>query len=98
MSKVEILELWQEGMKQVDIADKLGVGESYVSQVLAPHKLKPFNLSNVSPEIKRLFERLNRNLEKIWGYNNKTGKEKNRPKYRNLWEDWESFSEWFKTQ
>jgi len=34
-------------------------------------------------------------VEKTWGFDNKQGREKGRPKYRNLYEDWQSFSEWF---
>jgi hypothetical protein len=45
----------------------------------------------IHPEIKRLFERICRNIKKTWGFDNKQGKEKGIPKYRNLWEDWESF-------
>ncbi|KKN30018.1 hypothetical protein LCGC14_0838350 [marine sediment metagenome] len=49
----------------------------------------------VPQEIKRLLERINRNLDKTWGYDNKMGKEKGKPKYRNLWEDWNALKEWF---
>ena len=97
MSKVsEIIEMYERGIKQVEIARKLEVGESYVSQVLDPIKNPTLPLDLLVPrEIKRLFERLDRNVEKTWGFDNKQGREKHRPKYRNLYEDWESFKEWF---
>ena len=41
MSKTDIIvEKWKNGEKQVDIAKDLGVGESYISHVLAPLKSK----------------------------------------------------------
>lgn len=41
MSKADkIVEKWRSGEKQVDIAKALGVGESYISHVLAPLKEK----------------------------------------------------------
>lgn len=95
MSKVEIIEKWKQGMKQVDIAKDLRVGESYVSQILAPFKSIPIPTTLVPPEVKRIFDRISRNLDKTWGMDNKMGKEKGRPKYRNLWEDFLFFKEWF---
>lgn len=97
MSKVdEIIEKWKKGEKQVDIARELQIGESYVSQVLGPLKNPVLPVETFVPrEIKRLFDRLSRNVDKAWGYDNKQGREKGRPKYRNLYEDWESFKEWF---
>jgi len=91
----EIIKKWNEGIKQIDIARDLQIGESYVSQVL-DHLKNPITLPDMVPrEIKRLFDRINRNVEKTWGFDNKQGREKHRPKYRNLYEDWESFKEWF---
>lgn len=97
MSKVpEIIERFENGEKQVDIARALKIGESYVSQVLDPIKNPVIPLELLIPrEIKRLFDRIDRNVEKTWGFDNKQGREKHRPKYRNLYEDWESFKEWF---
>lgn len=41
MSKADIImEKWKNGERQVDIAKDLGVGESYISHVLAPLKSK----------------------------------------------------------
>jgi len=95
MSKVdEIVKRWKDGEKQVDIAMSLGIGESYVSQVLGPLKNPTPIRTFVPREIKRLFDRINRNVEKTWGFDNKQGREKHKPKYRNLYEDWEAFKEW----
>lgn len=95
MSKVdEIKRRWENGEKQVEIARALEIGESYVSQVLGPLKNPVFIPDFVPREIKRLFDRINRNVEKTWGFDNKQGREKHKPKYRNLYEDWESFKEW----
>lgn len=98
MSKAdEIKEKWINGEKQIDIATILNVSEAYVSKVLAPLK-NPNPITPVIPDyIKKILERVHRNLDKTWGYDNKTGKEKKRPKYRNLWEDWEFFKEFFET-
>ena len=58
----------------------------------------------VSREIKRLFQRIDRNLDKTWGLDNNFQGRKDKesehfghdkPKYRNLWEDWKSFRDWF---
>ena len=96
MSKVdEIRRRWENGEKQVEIARALEIGESYVSQVLGPLKNPVFIPDIVPREIKRLFDRVDRNVEKLWGFDNKQGREKHKPKYRNLYEDWESFKEWF---
>ena len=39
MSKIEeIIRLWKEGKKQVEIANEFDVTEAYVSQILAPEK------------------------------------------------------------
>lgn len=93
----KIIKMWKEGSKQVEIAKKLGVGAPYVSMVLDHLKnpIPPAVGTYVPREIIRLFDRLSRNIEKTWGFDNKQGREKGVPKYRNLYEDWESFSEWF---
>ena len=93
----KIIKMWKEGSKQVEIAKKLGVGAPYVSMVLDHLKnpiLQPVGIF-VPREIERLFDRINRNVEKTWGFDNKQGREKHKPKYRNLYEDWESLKEWF---
>ncbi len=97
MSKVDdIIKRWKKGEKQVDIARELQIGESYVSQVLGPLKNPSIPPGTFVPrEIIRLFERISRNVDSTWGYENKQGRERGKPKYRNLFEDWESFKEWF---
>lgn len=40
MSIAEIVEKWKAGAKQVDIAKEFDVSEAYISQVLAPFKIK----------------------------------------------------------
>ena len=94
---VKIIKMWKEGAKQIEIAKKLGIGAPYVSMVLDHLKnpTPPPVGTYVPREIIRLFDRLSRNVEKTWGFDNKQGREKGRPKYRNLYEDWQSFSEWF---
>lgn len=49
----------------------------------------------VSDTIKDIFNNIHENLDKVWGYDNTTGKERGKPKYRNLRRDWNRFKEWF---
>lgn len=95
MTTINIIERWKKGDKQRDIANDLGVSEQYISQVLAPFKKEkegdlPEVIMSIPWEIKRLIERVHENLSKAWGFDNKMGREKHRPKYKNLWEDWKT--------
>lgn len=52
----------------------------------------------VSEEIKDIFRNIHENADKVWGFDNTTGKEKGKPKYKNVWRDWTRFKEWFERE
>lgn len=79
------------------IRKKIGKKTSIPNQATTPRII--VKKIEVSDEIKRLFLRIHKNLDKAWGldnnYQNRKEKKHNIPKYRNLWEDWDTFKGWF---
>lgn len=81
----DIVQKWENGIKQKDIAKELGVSEAYISQVLAPFK-NPTNIndlifSNIPEEVQIAWDQIAHSIESAWGKLKKDGKRKWPSKY-----------------
>lgn len=96
-------ELLKEGVKTEESRDFIKEPESQeaITEPIPEVPKKPkitIKKIEVSDTIKDIFNNIHENLDKIWGYDNATGREKGKPKYKNLWRDWTRFKEWFKRE